>query len=261
MLLTLSIASQIIGIVSIIQAAIIISISLAVLKKWYQYRRRILFYLFLFMYFSSSNLFPFLSGYIGWLISGGAVLPYEFYALLSNFLLPIVIIAWSLLYLSVSSVFINRKKIRRTILILISIYSIFFEIYLFYYLFFSPTAPEMAMIGILIERSDLQLRSFVLIYAISIILWNLITGIHFSFEGIKSEDPRIRVKGKILLIAFIFMFLEIVIEGFVLSGVLLNLVLERIIGGLIDIATFMLLYLGFVLPKWFQNLVKIENRD
>lgn len=261
MLFNLSLASQIIGIVSIIQAAIIISISLAVLKKWYQYKSKELLYLFLFMYFSSSNLFPFLSGYIGWLMSGGVVLPYEFYALLSNFLLPIVIIAWSLLYLSLSSVFRDRKKIRLTILILISIYSIIFEIYLFYFLFFSPNAPEMAMIGILIERSDLQLRSFVLIYAISIMVWNLITGTHFSIEGIKSEDPRVRVKGKILLLAFIFMFLEIIIEGFVLSGGTLNLVLERIIGGSIDITTFILLYLGFVLPKWFQKLTKVENNE
>lgn len=55
------------------------------------------------------------------------------------------------------------------------------------------------------------------------------------------------------------MFLEIIIEGFVLSRVLLNLVLERIIGGLIDITTFILLYLGFFLPKWFQKLTKVEN--
>jgi hypothetical protein len=213
------------------------------------------------MYFSSSNLFPFLSGYIYWLISSGGVPPYEFYALLGNFLLPVVVIAWSFLYLSLSSVFANQKKIRLTILILISIYSIIFEIYLFYFLFFSPNAPELAMIGILIERSDFQLRSFVLFYVISIIVWNLITGIHFSIEGIKSGDQRVKVKGKILLLAFIFMFLEIIIEGFVLSGVLLNPVVERIIGGVIDITTFILLYFGFVLPKWFQKLIKIETND
>ena len=229
-------------------------------KKWYQNRSKELLYLFLFMYFSSSNLFPFLSGYIYWLISG-EVPPYGFYALLGNFLLPVVVIAWSFLYLSLSSVFANRKKIRLTILIIVSIYSLIFEIYLFYYLFLAPNAPEMAMIGILIERSDLQLRGFIFFYVISIIVWNLITGIHFSIEGIKSEDPRVRLKGKILLLAFIFMFLEIIIEGFVLSGILLNLVIERIIGGLIDIVTFILLYLGFVLPKWFQKLIKVENKD
>jgi len=249
-------ASQLIGLFSIIQAGIIVSISLIVLKKSYGLRSRPLFYLFLFMYFSSSTLFPFLTGYINWLV-GGIVPPYTFYAFLGTFLIPVSFIGWSLVYLSLSSWSDIRKKITISLII---IYAISFEIYLAYFLFISPIAPEMDLVGILIERADFSLRGFVLIYVMSMIIWNLITGIHFSYVGIKSGNKITKLKAKIVLLAFIFMFLETVIEGFVLTGGG-NLVIERIVGGILNILTFLLLYIGFILPKWFKKIFKLEELD
>jgi hypothetical protein len=254
----LSEASQIIGILSIVQAGIMVTISLIVLKKYLQLRSKALFNLFIFMYFSSATLFPFMTGYIYWVIAAGTdVPPYTFYAFLGTFLIPVSIIGWSLVYLYLSS---YSDKTKRTIISLIIIYSIAYEIYLSYFLFFSPGAPEMELVGILTERSDFSLRGFVLIYVLSMVIWNLATGIHFSVQGIKTGSGLAKLKGKIILVAFIFMFFETIIEGFVLSGEG-NLVVERIIGGSIDIISFILLYIGFVLPNWFQKLFKIEDRD
>jgi hypothetical protein len=143
---------------------------------------------------------------------------------------------------------------------MILIFTIAFEVYLIYYLFVSPIAPEVEMIGILIERSDFSLRGFILIYVLSMSLWNLGTGIQFSLKGIKSGSSLAKLKGKFVLVAFVFIFLETIIEGFVLSGEG-NLILERMIGGIIDIASFILLYIGFVLPNWFQKLFRLKDLD
>jgi hypothetical protein len=251
-------ASQLIGLFSIIQAAIMIGISLIVLRKYFEVKSKPLFYLFIFMYFSSSTLFPFMTGYIYWLIAAGTEIPpYTFYAFLGTFLIPVSFIGWSLVYLSLSSF---SKKAKTTILSFIIAYSMAFEIYLVYFLFLSPTAPEMEMIGILIERADFSLSGFVLIYVLSMLIWNVITGIHFSVKGIKSGNKMAKLKGKIVLFAFIFMFIETIVEGFVLSGAG-NLVIERIVGGSIDVLSFILLYLGFLLPKWFQKLFKLEDLE
>lgn len=251
-------ASQIIGFFSLIQAAIVISMSLIVLRKYFEIKSKPLFYLFIFMYFSSSTLFPFMTGYIYWLIAAGTEVPlYTFYAYLGTFLIPVSIIGWTLVYLSLSSF---SKKTKTTAMSLILIYSIAFEIYLVYYLFLSPIAPEEEMIGILVERADFSLRGFVLIYVLSMLVWNLSTGIHFSLNGIKSGSGVAKLKGKIVLFAFIFMFLETIFEGFVLSGAG-NLVTERVIGGIINVVSFLFLYIGFVLPKWFQKLFRLENLE
>ena len=251
-------ASQIIGFFSLIQAGIVISMSLIVLKKYFVLKSKPLFYLFIFMYFSSSTLFPFMTGYIYWLVAAGTLVPpYTFYAYLGTFLIPVSIIGWTLVYLSLSTF---SKKTKTTAISLIIIYSIVFEIYLAYYLFLSPIAPEEEMIGFLIERADFSLRGFVLIYVLSMLVWNVGTGIHFSLKGIKSGSGVAKLKGKIVLFAFIFMFLETILEGFVLSGAG-NLVIERVIGGIINIVSFLFLYIGFVLPKWFQKLFRLENLE
>ena len=97
-------ASQIIGLLSIIQAGIMITISLIVLKKYFEIKSKALLYLFIFMYFSSATLFPFMTGYIYWLIAAGTEIPpYTFYAFLGTFLIPVSFIGWSLVYLHLSS--------------------------------------------------------------------------------------------------------------------------------------------------------------
>jgi hypothetical protein len=255
-------ASQIIGFLSIIQAGIMISISMIVYKKSRELKSRVLLYLFIFIYFSSSTLFPFMAGYIYWLVSLvvetgplPSIPPYTFYAYLGTFLIPVSFIGWTLVYLSLSSYSTMWKKITLSLII---IFSICYEIYLVYFLFISPIAPEIEMVGVLIERADFSLRGFVSFYVITMIIWNLISGIQFSIKGIKTGAGLAKLKGKIILFAFIFMFLETIIEGYVLSGEG-NLILERIIGGILDITSFLLLYIGFLLPKWFQKLFKLEE--
>jgi hypothetical protein len=90
------------------------------------------------------------------------------------------------------------------------------------------------------------LNSFIIIY-VGILV---ISGVKFSLETMKFEEPEMQAKGKFLLIAF---------PSFALAGVLdsslpsneLTLILFR---GIL-ITSIFLFFLGFLLPKFIKNRI------
>jgi len=143
-------------------------------------------------------------------------------------------------------------------IILYGIFSIFFELYLFYFLLLAPGAPIDSLLGIIIDPAnpmDIDYKGFVLIFLGLSILTACITGFHFAVKSMKKEEtPEIRWKGKFLLIAFLFFGISAIFDALIEMGPIL-LIFIRII---LALAMF-LFYLGFILPGWSRKLLSIKE--
>ena len=80
------------------------------------------------------------------------------------------------------------------------------------------------------------------------------TGFLFTRESLKSEDLEIRLKGKLIFIAFILFTIGSGLD----TSIPLNFVTLPIIRGF-EIASAIVFYFGFFLPKWFKKFIKKEG--
>ena len=248
----LSEAAKISGLIALISVSITTFLGLIVLIKYFKTRQFLIFNFFLCIIFTSSPWYPSGLGYLYWIITG-EVLLYQAYVLIGTVGIPIAIIAWLNVYMST----LNPKK-KKLVLILYGILSIFFELYLFYFLFIAPGAPVDSLLGVILDPTNpmnINYKGFVLVFLGLSILTACITGIHFAATSMKSEEiPEIRWKGRFLLIAFILFGISAISDAIIEMTPFL-LVLMR---SFLVIANFFF-YLGFILPKWSKKLLKIEE--
>jgi hypothetical protein len=196
--------------------------------------------------------YPSGGGWFYWFITGD-LFSYEFYVILGNAGIPIAIIAW--LYVYKFNVY--PKKGNKIIIIYV-IFSIIFEIYLFYFTFISPDAPVKGLIGIIDDPSnptDIDYKGLVLIYLGASILTACSTGIHFSIKSLKlKKNPEVKWKGRFLFIAFILFGFSAIMDAIVELNLFLLLIVRVFLS-----LTVLFFYLGFILPKWVQNLLSIQT--
>jgi len=176
---------------------------------------------FLMIIFIQSNLTPEASFVIG-------------YAILPFFILCWLIAFTDLLY----------QSSQKIMLIIFIIFTISFEIILFFLLFTNPS-----LIGIFIGPFQIRWSLFMQIYLVIFILIAIISGIMFARVSIKSHNPEVSLKGKLILAAFISFTLASFIEAFFHLDPL-SVVITRCI----LISSSIEFYLGFILPKWVRNL-------
>jgi len=248
----LSDLAQISGLTALIAVFISFLLGFIVLMKFFKTKQVLIFNFFLCIIFTASPWYPSGLGYLYWIITG-EFLTYQFYVLIGTVGIPIAILAWLNVYLST----INPKK-KKLVLILYGIFSIFFELYLFYFLLLAPGAPIDSLLGIIIDPAnpmDIDYKGFVLIFLGLSILTACITGFHFAVKSMKKEEtPEIRWKGKFLLIAFLFFGISAIFDALIEMGPIL-LIFIRII---LALAMF-LFYLGFILPGWSRKLLSIKE--
>ena len=106
----------------------------------------------------------------------------------------LAVLAWAMIIPYFLNIKFSRKLISSIVLILV----IVFDILLFYFFF-----NDLDMIGIFNGPFDYQWGLFLTIYYILIISYVLITGILFAREALSSDNPEIKLKGKLLLLAVI----------------------------------------------------------
>ena len=248
----LSDLAQISGLTALIAVLISFLLGFIVLMKYFKTKQVLIFNFFLCIIFTSSPWYPSGLGYLYWIITG-EFLTYQFYVLIGTVGIPIAILAWLNVYLST----INPKK-KKLVLILYGIFSIFFELYLFYFLLLAPGAPIDSLLGIIIDPAnpmDIDYKGFVLIFLGLSILTACITGFHFAAKSMKKEEtPEIRWKGKFLLIAFLFFGISAIFDALIEMGPILLIIIRIILA----LAMF-LFYLGFILPGWSRKLLSIKE--
>ena len=248
----LSDLAQISGLTALIAVSISFLLGFIVLIKYFKTKQVLIFNFFLCIIFTASPWYPSGLGYLYWIITG-EFLTYQIYVLIGTVGIPIAILAWLNVYLST----INPKK-KKLVLLLYGIFSIFFELYLFYFLLLAPGAPVNSLLGIIIDPAnpmDIDYKGFVLIFLGLSILTACITGFHFAAKSMKKEEPpEIRWKGKFLLIAFLFFGISAIFDALIEMGPILLVIMRSILA----LAMF-LFYLGFILPKWIKKILSIKD--
>ncbi len=155
--------------------------------------------------------------------------------------LPIAIMFW----LAAITKLLGLKK-RKLILNLLMIFFIAFEI-----TFFTLAFLNLEFIGSFIDPFNSMESLFIAIFYISVMVLILLSGFTFSIISIKSEFPKVKLKGKILLLGFILFLI-----GASLPYLINNLV-ALIITRVIVLISSILMYLGFLLPNRLLKLFKI----
>jgi len=249
----LSELAKISGLTALIAVSLSFLLGIIVLIKYFKTKQILIFNFFLCIIFTSSPWYPSGLGYLYWIITG-EFLNYQYYVLIGTVGVPIAILAWLNVYLST----IKPEK-KKLVLILYGIFSIIFELYLFYFLLLAPGAPVESLLGIRIDPinnpMDIDYKGFVLIFLGLSILTSCITGFHFAAKSMKKEEPPdIRWKGKFLLIAFLLFGISAIFDAIIEMDPIL-LVVMRII---LAIAMF-LFYLGFILPSWSKKILSIKK--
>ena len=179
----------------------------------------------------------------------------EWYLIMGNIFFPVAIICWIFAYMDM----INRKK-EKLALVLVILYAIVFEGLFFYHLslgteyigVINPLRPFSADLGIFL--TVLLLIGFLSLF---------ITGIKFSRKSVKSENKEVRIKGKLLLFAFIAFTIAALLEktmrsillGLVFTDPLLPIlsIMVVVVRGLL-ISSSVAFYGGFLLPRWMKEI-------
>ena len=143
--------------------------------------------------------------------------------------LPIGIFTW--LYAITELMYKNKQKI---ILLVAAVYCVLFEV-VFIYLLFTYHNLRENLLPLLIIGG----------YIASFLVLILVTGFLFTREGLKADDPTLRLKAKFLRVAFIFYF-------FAGIGVMAQ-IFAFIVSIFLIISAFTF-YFGFILPEKVKNI-------
>ena len=166
------------------------------------------------------------------------------YLLLGNAFVPIAILCWIYSFTELAYPHLKKK-----LLILFLIIYTPYEIYVIYFLFVNPSN-----IAEIVGTFYAQPKLIIMIYQVLAILVAFITGIIFSRNSMKSDDAKVALKGKILLIAFIAFTIGAFMDA-VFPLTPFTLIVVRLI--LISSAIFYLF--GFLLPDKIAELLLKES--
>ncbi|MHA1149965.1 MAG: hypothetical protein ACTSR8_17140 [Promethearchaeota archaeon] len=182
---------------------------------------------------------------ISWLIAiitgtNGLQSSPEIYFMIGNVLIPIFLLTWMIAFTD-----LLYKDKQAIILIGFVIYGILFEAVFFLFLFNDP-----ALVGVMEGPTDVEYQSVMRFLLLSILVILGITGALFGRESLRSENPEIRLKGKLLILSIILFDVGAAMDS-ALQLTLPTLVIARIILLLSAVG----FYGGFLLPKFMKTLL------
>ncbi len=231
------------GIFSLIFVAISLFVGLVILTRYFKYRERIYFFTAGTWTLISSPWWPSCISFL-FAISNGIGIPPQIYFLIGNVLTPIAIILWLLAFTE----FQYTEK-RKLILAIFAVIGVVFEILFFVFLFLNPS-----IIGQLNGPVDVNYESFIMVFLIIFLAIVVITGFSFANLSLKSKDPEIKLKGKLLIIAYIAFSVGALLDASVPFNELIVIIIRLIL-----ILSAFCWYGGFILPKWMKKFL-LKNR-
>lgn len=179
----------------------------------------------------------------------------EWYFIMGIIFVPVALICWVIAYTDM----INKQK-QKLATVLIIIFSIVFEGLFFYYFFL-----DINLIGVInpLRPFSADLGYFLTILLLISFLVLFFTGIKFARKSIKSENKEVRIKGKLLLFAFIAFtiaaLLEKVARSILIGTVFMDpthpfLSVMLVVVRLLLISSAIAFYGGFLLPRWMREI-------
>ena len=229
------------GLLSILFVSISIILGATIVSRYFQHKQRTLLLVGLTLigltsiWYSSS-----LSVLL--ILTTGKGISDELYMFLGNGLIPITAILWMIAF---TDLLVSNKENQKLILLIFGIYSALFEIYYLYFLFTNPS-----MLGEVLSPVDATYGMIVTVYQLSLVIFMVITGTLFGRKSLRSDNPEINLKGKLLIIAFWSFFIGAIFE--ILSHISIIIL---ILGRIILISSAIEFYSGFLLPNWMKKLL------
>ncbi len=108
-------------------------------------------------------------------------------------------------------------------------------------------------IGVLENPIEPDTSRFILIHLVVILITALVTGFLFFRESKKSQDPEIKLKGKLFFVGVILFVTGSIVDA--LNTILTILLIIRVI---LMVSAFFI-YMGFLIPDWMKNLLLKEK--
>jgi len=207
--------------------------------KYFEYKQRGLLLIGLVWIFLTCPWYPASISFILYLFTGNSLTNIPYF-IIGNIFIPISVWLWMIALKD----FIFKEK-RKVILTLTVIC-----VLVFYVIFFVLLSINPNLIGHLKGLTDVQYDIFIVGYAFTILVIMIITGFLFTRESLKSEILEIRLKGKLILIAFILFAIGSGLD----SSIPLNFVTLPIVRGF-EIASAIVFYIDVLLPDWFKKFV------
>ncbi len=227
------------GVFSLIFVAISLLIGFIILSRYFKYKEKIYLLVSITWILISEPWWPSTISFLIALINSVGLSP-GIYFLVGNIFIPFAIVMWLLAFTE----FLYSEK-RKLILSIFAVIGIIFEILFFIFLFLNP-----ALIGELNGPVDVNYKSFIMVFLILFLSIVVITGFLFANLSLKSKDPEVKLKGKLLIIAYIAFSVGALLD----ASVPLN-ELTIIFIRLILIVSAICWYGGFILPKWMKKFL------
>ncbi len=219
------------GIMAIIMVVIPFFIALKILSKYFQHEQRNLLYLAVAISFIGRPWFPMSISFISILLTGSGISP-EMYFLLGYFV-AFNMFFWVLVF----SELLFKKK-QKLIMMLFVIYQVVIVTLFLIFIY-----ADLSLIGGINEPFYPQMGPIVRINTVVLLSILLITGIIFYRESKKSENPEIRLKGKLILLGILL---------FITGATFYTITHIGVITLIINIPSLIIIYGGFLLPDWMK---------
>lgn len=236
------------GSLSLIYILITLILSIILVLKYFSLKKSELLFIAIALIGLAGPWFPEALGFLTIIFTNGA-LSDLFYLnvviiifMIATAYLPIAMMSW----LVAVTKLLNLEK-RKPLLILFLVIFIVFEI-----IFFVFASIDLSLIGTFVDPFNSMESFFIAIFYIGNMIILLFTGFVFSYISMRSEIPKIKLKGRILLIGFIM---------FLIGGSLPYILYDipsLIIARIVVLISSILLYLGLLLPNRVLRLFKIE---
>ncbi|MFX1569333.1 MAG: hypothetical protein ACFFCV_13305 [Promethearchaeota archaeon] len=227
------------GIFSLIFVVFSLAIGFIILTRYFKYKERIYFLVGATWIFISEPWWPSMISFLIALyndigISSGI------YFFLGNVFIPLAIILWLLAFTE----FLYSEK-RKLILSIYAIIGAIFEILFFIFLFLNQN-----LIGELNGPVDVNYKSFIMVFLIIFLLIVVVTGFLFANLSLKSKDPEVKLKGKLLIIAYIAFSVGALLDASIPFNPATIIIIRLIL-----IISALCWYGGFLLPKWMKKFL------
>lgn len=233
-----------IGIFNLIGITISLIIGIKIIFKFFEFKRREFILFGLVAILVTEPWWPSTVLFLSILFFGNPIDP-RICFLLGNIFIPLTLLLW----LAVFTDLIKYKR-KKMVLIIFSIEGILFEVIFLYLLFTNPS-----ILGKVDRNLDINYGYFLSLYHLSVLIITIITVTLFARVTLKSDNPEVRLKGKLILVA-VYSFIVGAILDILSANSLILLITARIILILASIE----LYGGFILPNWMKKiLLKQKN--
>ncbi|MFX1259699.1 MAG: hypothetical protein ACFFAN_17740 [Promethearchaeota archaeon] len=226
---------------SIVQLMISFIIASLLILKYIKYKESTFLWFALGLIFMNSEVWGTTIAFILILTTGNG-LSFELFFILNYGFVFLYWIMWALGFTK-----LIYKNERNYIVAIIGAWGILFEIFFFVFLFTNPS-----LIGYLINDFTPIGGLFLAINRILGFALFIIWGILIFRETKKSDDPEIRLKGKIYLISLLTLVIGIII--LIVALFTINIILV-ILGRIAVIFSFIGIYIAIVLPDWAKRFL------